>query len=172
MTDTLTNPFTTDAITQAALETAQKRPDFWVGYSGETITGAETADFLHALREVLEKRGWARSFRDSEPKVPEPDESMSVKAMILTLWRYAREVLEQNRGPLTFDYARFEVDDRDVIWVVDRVLNALVAARTGNTSAQASAWVSRRSRTWDEVRDLLNAAADFARAHGPEGVHA
>ncbi|MGC2997436.1 DUF6197 family protein [Streptomyces sp. G35A] len=168
MTETLTgNPFTADAITQTALEAAQKRPDFWVGYSGETITGAETADFLHDLQEVLEKRGWIRSFRDDDPQVPEPDESLSVKAMILTLWRYAREVLEQNRGPLTLGYARFEVNDQDVIWVVDRVLNALVAARTGTSSAQASAWASRRSRTWDDVRDLLTAAAAFARTHGP-----
>jgi hypothetical protein len=161
------NPFTAESVTQTALEAVRKRPDFWVGYSGETITGAETADFLHALREVLEKRGWARSFRDSDPKVPEPDESLSVKAMVLALWRYAREALEQDRGPLTLDYARFEVDDRDAARVADRVLDALVAARTGTTTAQASAWVSRRNRIWDEVRDLLDAGAEFARIHGP-----
>lgn len=168
MPETLThNQFVTDHVTEAALEVVRNRPDFWVGCSGETITGAETADYLQALVEVLEKRGWVRTYKGTDPGLPEPDESLSVKQMILTLWRYVREVLEQDRGPITLCFAKYEVENRDADRVAERVLDALVAARTGSRTAQAAAWAERTIRTWDEVRSLLDAGAAFARAHGP-----
>lgn len=171
MTETLTrNPFTDDSVTKTALDTIQTRPAFWVGYSGETITGAETADFLHACREVLEKRGWGRRRQDDDPEFPHLDESLSVKQMVLAMWRYAREALGQDPGPLTLHWAKFEVDDRDAGSVAYAVLDALVAAHTGTRTAQAAAWADRPARTWDEVRSLLDAAAEFARTHGPEGA--
>jgi hypothetical protein len=168
MPETLThNQFVTDHVTKAALEVVRNRPDFWVAYSGETITGAETADYLQALVEVLEKRGWVHTYKGTDPGLPAPDDSLSVKQMILTLWRHAREALEQDRGPITLSFATYEVDDRDAHTVADRVLDALVAARTGTRTAQATAWAARTIRTWDEVRSLLDAGAAFARAHGP-----
>ncbi|MYU20798.1 hypothetical protein [Streptomyces sp. SID8352] len=163
------NPFTTDAVTRAATETTGRRPDFWIGYSGETISGQEVADFLNATRTVLEKTGWTRSYTDSDPDLPEPDESMTLKAMILTLWRYARQALSQ-QGPLTLNFGMHQVDNSDAHRVADRVLDSLVAAHTGTPTAQATAWAGRTTRTWDEVRNLLTAGADLARAHGPAGA--
>ncbi|WP_333745123.1 hypothetical protein [Streptomyces ardesiacus] len=167
MPDTLAvNPLTTDAVTRPAVEKTGRRPGFWIGYSGETITGPEVADFLDATRVVLEKTGWTRSYTDNDPEIPEPDESLSIKAMLLTLWRYAREALGQE-GPLTLTYGMYRVDNNDAKQVADRVLDALVAAHTGTPTAQATAWAERKNRTWGEVRDLLTAGVDLARTHGP-----
>lgn len=166
MIDTLTrSPFTADTVIEAAREQIRQQAG-WVGYSGETITGSETADYLDALQAALEKRGWVPTAEDG-PQMPDLDESMPVKAMIVTLWRYARETLAPNRGPLTLFDARAEMYGQDVDVVAFRVLDELVAAHTGVRTAQATAWVGRKGRTWDEVRDLLTAAADFAREHGP-----
>lgn len=166
MTKTLTrSPFTTETVTETALKTAQKRPDFWVGYSGETLTGAETAAFLDATRAVLENAGWTRTATDG-PDIPEPDESMTLKTMLITLWRYAREAISQS-GPLTLLVGMYRVESSDAMQVSIRVLDALVAAHTGTSTAQAIAWADRPNRTWSEVRDLLTAGSEFARTHGP-----
>lgn len=170
MTDTLTRTslFAAGTVTETALEETQRSTNFWVGPSGETISGAETADYLDTLRELLEKRGWVRSEQHDDPQAPELDESQSVKTMLLTLWRYARDLLGPDSGPHTLFGGRVAVDDgADADSVAFRVLDALVAGLTGVRTAQATAWAGRKGRTWDEVRDLLTAAADFARTHGP-----
>lgn len=168
-TETLTpNLFATDNVSGTALAAVQRHADFWVGYSGETITGTETADFLHGLTTLLETRGWTSSaYKGDEPELPAPDESLSAKQLVLALWRYIRESMDEDRGPLTLRVAQFQVADQDAGSVAYRVLDALVAARTGTATAQATAWSDRPVRTWGEVRGLLDAAADFARAHGP-----
>ncbi|WP_318201066.1 hypothetical protein [Streptomyces sp. SCL15-4] len=169
-TPTLASPFAADAVTEAALAEARRRDRFWVGYSGETIPGAEVADYLDALRGLLEQHGWTRTYQQDDPEIPEIDESMSLKAMIVSAWRYVREALGPDRGPLTLITAQLRVDSGGAAAVGDRVLNALVAGLTGTSSAIATAWVVRRGRTWGEVRDLLAAGADFARAHGPAAL--
>jgi hypothetical protein len=87
--------------------------------------------------------------------------------MLLSVWRYVREALGPDRGPLTLTAAEMKVASGDAAVVGDRVLSALVAGLTGTSSAIATAWVGRRGRTWEEVRDLLVAGAGFAHAHGP-----
>jgi hypothetical protein len=76
-----------------------------------------------------------------------------------------------DRGPLTLPIAMGRVQgtvgDQDTWAVADRVMGTLLRAYTGALSASHSAWVSKRGRTWSEVRDLLDAAAEFARDHGP-----
>lgn len=167
MTDTLTaNRFTSPAVTQAAAGKIASRPNFWTGYSGETITGQEAADFLDATRQVLENTGWTRSYVDDDPEMPDLDESMSVKAMLITLWRYARQAFGRP-GALTLFSAMLRVDNDDARTIARRVLDALVTAHTGTPTAQSSAWAERTTRTWEEVQGLLTAGADFARIHGP-----
>lgn len=153
------------AVTEVAR--TERRDDFWVGYSGETIPGAEVADYLDALRGLLEQHGWIPAYQQDDPEIPELDESMSLKTMLLGVWRYVREALGLDRGPLTLTGAQLKVASGDAAVVGDRVLSAFVAGLTGTSSAIATAWVGRRGRTWEEVRDLLVAGAGFARAHGP-----
>ncbi|GAA4824103.1 DUF6197 family protein [Streptomyces ziwulingensis] len=160
------SPFATEYLTQAALKVTETNASFWVGYSGETITGAETADFLDAARQILEKAGWTRSYVDDDPEMPDLDESMSIKTMLLTLGRYARQALGRPSA-LTLFSAMLRVDNDDARTIARRVLDALVAAHTGTPTAQATAWAERTTRTWDEVRALLEAGTDFARTHGP-----
>ncbi|AJP04768.1 hypothetical protein TU94_28305 [Streptomyces cyaneogriseus subsp. noncyanogenus] len=168
MTDTLTRSlFAADTVTETALAETQRHTRFWVGHSGETIPGSEVADYLDALRELLETRGWVPSYRGDDSELPELDESLSLKAMLLSAWRHVREALGPDRGPITLTGARVQVDGGDADVVGGRVLDALVAGLTGVRTAHATAWVARKGRTWDEVRDLLAAAADFARTHGP-----
>jgi hypothetical protein len=166
-TPTFTSPFAAVAVIDAARAETRRRDRFWVGYSGETIPGAEVADYLDALCGLLEQHGWIPTYRQDDPEIPDLDESMSLKTMFLSAWRYVREALGPDRGPLTLTAAQLRVDSGDAAVVGERVLNALVAGLTGTSSAIAVAWVGRRGRTWDEVRNLLAAGADFARAHGP-----
>ncbi|MEV5347169.1 DUF6197 family protein [Streptomyces achromogenes] len=166
-TPTPASPFAADAVIEAARAETRRRDSFWVGYSGETIPGAEVAEYLDTLRELLEQHGWIPAYRQDDPEIPDLDESMPLKAMFVSAWRYVREALGPDRGPLTLTTAQLKVDSGDAAAVGDRVLNALVAGLTGTSSAIATAWVGRRGRTWDEVRDLLQGGADFARTHGP-----
>jgi len=161
---------TEPAVMAAAAEIVAAEAGFWVGYSGEPVYGEDVAEHLDAARELLEKRGWSRTFGDPDPEVPEADESMSVKAMLLSLLRVARD-WSADRGPLILSVAMGRVQgsagDQDTAAVADRVMGALLRAYTGAPFVSHGAWVSKRGRAWGEVRDLLVAAAEFARGHGP-----
>jgi hypothetical protein len=146
------------------------RDGFWTGWSGESVTGHDVSEHIENVATMLAVRGWVRNFQDEEPQVPEADESMSVKALVLAGLRALRSWVAAP-GPLTLMYASLEIgrtcSDTDTREVAGRVLDAVVRAYTGSPAAQANVWVEKKGRTWDEVRDLLDAAAEFAREHGP-----
>jgi hypothetical protein len=164
-----TSLFTADTITDAALEVAA-RPGFWTGYSGEPVTGEDVASHLDATLTLLEKRGWSRTYSDPDPELPEVDETASVKTLLIGLVRAARDMCV-DRGPLTLSDAMGRTQDtdgdQDTSAVADHVMDALLRARTGASFVSHGAWVSKRRRIWGEVRELLTAAAAFARTHGP-----
>ncbi len=158
---------TTSLATTAAKRVTQT--GFWTGWSGELVTGAAVAEHLENVTALLETRGWVRNTQD-DPQLPEADESMSVKALLLAGLRALRSLV-QDTGPLTLMSATFEVghstSDTDTRMVADRVLDELVRDFTRHPSASHNPWAEKRGRTWDEVRDLLTAAVDLARTYGP-----
>jgi hypothetical protein len=158
------------AVAEEAARDIDTSPRFWVGHSGELALGEDVAAHLEAALALLEKRGWSRTWDDPDPELPAADESMSVKAILLALATFVRD-LTVDRGPLTLSVAvsrvQGTVGDADTSTVADRVMDALLRAHTGAAFAAHSAWASKRARTWDDVRDLMTAAARFARAHGP-----
>jgi cytochrome P450 len=151
-------------------QTIANHPTFWTGPSGEQTTGNDIATHLDAALALLETRGWSRNNDDPDPELPDADESMSVKTILLSLLRAARS-MTTDRGPLTLTSAlnrtQDTAGDQDTRWIADQVMNALVSAHTGTSHALHGAWVAKRTRTWHEVRDLLTAASAFARAYGP-----
>ncbi|MFI9598900.1 hypothetical protein ACIHCX_03295 [Streptomyces sp. NPDC052043] len=169
-TATLARLLADPAVTAKAAEKAAAEPRFWTGLSGMQVTGADVAAHLEAAREVLKKRGWIRTTDDTDPELPEADESMSVKTILLGVLRAVRD-MTVDRGPITLMSAMFRAEDaigdQDTHVVGDRVLDTLVAAYLGTSFAIARVWSEKRSRTWAEVSDLLTAGAEFARTHGP-----
>jgi len=161
--------FTSADVTAKASEYAA-RGGFWTGWSGGSVTGHDVSEHIENVATMLAVRGWVRNFQDEDPQVPEADESMSVKALLLAGLRSLRSLVAAP-GPLTLMYAGLEVgrtsSDTDTREVANRVLDAVVRAYTGSPAAQANVWVEKKGRAWDEVRDLLDAAAEFAREHGP-----
>jgi hypothetical protein len=168
MTATLTNPFTAARVTEAALKRAQAR-NIWVGYSGESVTGAEAAAALAAIRAVIDKRGLkTAATKDPDITLPDVDDSMKLKDIVLAMWREIRaSVWDDHHGPISLHCALYEVKDADARNAANKVLDALVLGYTGADFALATSWAERPARTWDEVRDLLDAGVDFARTHGP-----
>lgn len=168
MTTTTRTATFTDEDIAAATAKAETDPGFWIGHSGEEVRGSDVATHLEATLALLEKRGWTRTPHDPTPELPEVDENASVKALLHSLWKWGR-TLVGDTGPLTLAIAmiqaRGKAGDQDTNAVADRLMNALVAARTGQPFAQHNAWAEKKSRTWDEIRDLLTAAASIARSH-------
>jgi len=171
MTDTAApaRSFFSAAVTAKSSEYTA-RDGFWTGWSGEPVTGHDVSEHIEDVSTMLEVRGWVRSFQDEEVQVPEVNDSMKVKELLLAGLRALRSWVAAP-GPLTLLYASLEVSrtssDTDTREVAGRVLDTLVRAYTGSPSAQANVWAEKRGRTWDEVRGLLDAAAEFAREHGP-----
>lgn len=143
------------------------RPEIWRGSSGEMVPGVDVARHLEATRDLLEARGWTRVMRRDEDG---PDETSTVKALLL--WLVGQAV--GGLGPLTLWEGLVEVPevdgDDDSRRVAVALLRAVLEARTGAKYASEDAWAGRRGRTWDEVRDLLDEAAEAARRHGPEAA--
>lgn len=168
MSTTTVRPTFTDEDIAAATAKATAAPGFWIGHSGEEVSGSDVATHLEATLALLEKRGWARTPHDPTPELPTADENTTVKALLLDLLKAARSLVADH-GPLTLGIAmiqaRGKAGDQDTEAVADRLMNALVAARTGQPFAQHNAWAEKKSRTWDEIRDLLTAAASIARNH-------
>lgn len=164
---------TTPAFTETDLETAKQLaddPGFWTGYSGEQATGVQTARHLDATLALLTTRGWSRNSNDSDPEVPRVNESMSTKTMLQSLFRWLRD-MDADSGPLTLLTALLRAQrtdgDSDTHVVAGRVMNMLLRARTGASTASYLSWEDKQGRTFAEVRDLLETAAAFARTHGP-----
>jgi hypothetical protein len=170
MTDTTTpaRSFNSADVTDRASEYAASE-GFWTGRSGEPVTGHGVSEYIEDVSTMLAVRGWARNCPE-DPQLSEVDESMSVKALLLAGLRFLRSAVAAP-GPMTLTEAMYEVThtsgDTDTQTVADRVLNTMVCAYTGSPSAQSTPWVKKRGRTWDEVRGLLDAAAEFAREHSP-----
>jgi hypothetical protein len=57
----------------------------------------------------------------------------------------------------------------DTRYAASRLLDLILSVRANAPRADHEAWEARASRTWREVADLLTAAAQFAREHGPKG---
>lgn len=191
MIDLIVSPapcsFADEDITAQAAKAAAERDHFWFGDSGLPVTGDEIVAYLAEVRALLEKRGWEEHRTSTEaadeefPEFPEIDETASTKTLLLSGLRFLREwyvtairdaMTPYTPGPLSLSSAMYEVEraswGADVERVATNVLLALIRARTGSTHVYAvSPWADRKGRTWDEVVDLLDAAASFAWEHGP-----
>ncbi|WP_405888835.1 hypothetical protein OG762_36775 [Streptomyces sp. NBC_01136] len=160
----------TEADTAAAVQIAVAEARFWQGPSGELATGEQVARHLDATLTVLSGRGWARVHGDPDPEPPVVDEAMSTKGLLLCLLRWVRD-MARDSGPLTLMIAMMRAQDAagdsDTSSVGGRVMDALLRARTGALYVSHTAWAEKQGRTFDEVRDVLETAAAFARTHGP-----
>ncbi|MGW5173161.1 DUF6197 family protein [Streptomyces sp. NPDC004082] len=158
----------TEADIAAAAELAATG-SFWIGLSGETATGEQVARHLEAALAALSERGWTRLPVD-DPQVPEVDEAESVKALLLIVLRWMRGSTVDT-GPVTLlgalSLAQQSAGDQDTRAVAGQVMNALLSVRTGAVYADHYAWAEKQGRTHDQVRDLLEASARFARQYGP-----
>lgn len=168
---TVTAPRTfTEADTAAAAKIAAAEGRFWQGPSGELATGEQVARHLDATLAILSDRGWARVDGDQDPELPAVDEAMSTKALLQSLFRWVRD-MARDSGPLTLLIAKGRaqdaVGDQDTRLVAGRVMDTLLRARSGALYVSSDAWAGKQGRTFDEVRDLLETAAAFARTHGP-----
>jgi hypothetical protein len=163
----------TESDTAAAAQIAAADPRFWQGPSGEPATGEQIGRHLDATLAILSERGWARVHGDPDPEPPGVDESMSSKGLLLGLLRWVRD-MARDSGPLTLSIATMRAQDaagdQDTGSVADRVMDALLRARTGALYVSHTAWAGKQGRNWDEVRDLLETAAAFARTHGPSAA--
>lgn len=111
---------------------------FWIGPSGETVTGQQTANHLDAAAAIL------KADIDAE----------------YTLDQALCQVVVDGGG------------DLDSLRLAKTVLNLVLRERTGARYADADTWAARRGRAADEVLNLLDEAARFARLHGPQAVAA
>lgn len=134
----------------------------WRGCGGEVVPGAEVVRHLEGTLAVMDAEGWVREYEDDGLDV---DDSASVPAMLRALVRFFR-------GPtgVTLWDALYSVEDsdRDTAMVAREVLDAVLEARLGATSANSSAWAERRDRTESEVRELVHAGIALAGQYGPK----
>jgi hypothetical protein len=166
-----------DEMLARAAEIEEKQPAYrsaWTGSSGEQSSGESVARHLEAARALLNKRGWARTWSDTgtTPAIDADDDTLTVKAMVRLLLRLVLDEIGASRGPLTLWGALREIDDTDqgdsdTRRAADRVLDLLVQALTGTTTAQAGAWSERQHRTHADINALLDAGISFARTYGP-----
>jgi hypothetical protein len=160
----------TEADTAAAVQIAAAEPRLWPGPSGELATGEQVARHLDATLAILSGRGWVRVDGDQDPELPAVDESTSTKGLLLGFLRWVRDMATDS-GPLTLSIAlgraQDAAGDRDTWSVAGQVMGVLLRARTGALYASHTAWAEKQGRSFDEVRDLLETAAAFARTHGP-----
>jgi hypothetical protein len=175
MTTAIASRTFTDADTAAAVQIAAAEPRFWNGPSGEPATGEQIARHVDAVLAILSERGWARVHGDPDPEPPGVDESMSSKGLLLGFLRWVLD-MARDSGPLTLAIAMLRVQDavgdQDTYSAAGRVMDALLRARTGALYVSHTAWAGKQGRTFDEVRDLLETAAVFARTHGPAATAA
>ncbi|MFF9631762.1 DUF6197 family protein [Streptomyces fradiae] len=164
----------TDTI-QAASTLLADRSDTWTGMSGETVTGAAVARHLDTVADLLARHGWVRSYSDTDSDGVDiaDDESMTVKDMLRTVLRIARTLVSVGDPRLTLwsamkQASRSDFSDSDTHRVAERVLDALIKARTGGSGyVSHDSWSERVGRTRDDIAALLAAGADLAHQHGP-----
>lgn len=168
--------FTDATLTKAAELAADAYHPLWTGSSGEESSGESVALHMEATIALLTKDGWIRTHnysRDwSNSAILADDDSMTVKSMLRSLLRFVRE--ESSSDPQrTLHTALRHVGedgahgDTDTACVAGRVLDRLIQAHTGCTSAHATPWSERQHRTHADITALLTAGARFARTHGP-----
>lgn len=160
----MTNPFAEAHVLEMAHKEFTRRSNAWTGSDGEPLTGAEVASNIRAVKARLEDHGWVTRF-GPDPELPDVAESASLTTMARTAWQFVRELLR--KGPETLVYAVYEAGDSDTRNRTTRILDCILSARSGVDNVFYSAWADRRTRTWDEVADLLDAAESFARTYGP-----
>lgn len=152
----------------AELIAADRYGNVWQGRSGEIMSGVEAARHLEATLALLDRVGWVRVYEDDEVDVD--PESSSIRHLIVALLKLAGWSSDRR---LTLFGAMYQVagsggGDSESQLVADRVLDLLLRVRTGAVSADADAWAGRRGRSFEELRGLLLAGAEFARAYGPK----
>ena len=117
----------------------------WTGMSGATLTGSEIAAHITAAVARLAAEGW------------DPHDLRTSRCVRMAL-------------AYTSPGGMADVDTRVA---ANRLLDLLVHVRAGGAPGSGigafSAWEGRPGRTWTEVRELLETAAQFAREHGPRG---
>jgi hypothetical protein len=162
---------TTISTHDTAAKYAAEQTTFWTGRSGEQVTGEQAARHIDATLALLERDGWVRNYRTDDPDIEIPDETASVKTMIRQLFRVLRDVVGADRrctlSVAVYNVASGDNGDDDTWVVAERVLDVIMRARTGSTTACSSTWASKLGRTWEEVSELLVEAAKFARTYGP-----
>ncbi|WP_069874506.1 DUF6197 family protein [Streptomyces malaysiensis] len=154
-----------------AAQYAAEHPAFWTGLSGEQVSGEQAARHIDATLALLERDGWVRTYGNDNQDVEMPAEDASVKEMLRGLFRVIRDFMgtDKRRTLLTAidDVAYSDDGDSDTETVAKQVLNVILRARSGASTAYYGAWASKLGRTWEEVSDLLVEAATFARTYGP-----
>lgn len=158
--------------TQTALRAADLiTPNAWIGHSGATVTGTETARHLTAALKILERDGWTRTAGSVDySELNAINDTTPIRSMVRAITTTLRNVFAN--GPQTIDEALYtarqeDQGDADTGWAADQCLRLLLRVQSGADYADVGAWNARQGRTWDDVRDLLLTAADFAEAHGP-----
>lgn len=186
MTTLAQRPATATALLETTAKLAEADRRFWIGMSGETVTGEQVARHLEATAELLYKRGWSRTYALSiESGTPEPEfpsfddvETLTIKAILLRLLKFARDLYVHENSwtatrSLTLSCALHEANDgvhgdSDTWYVAGHLLAALLKASNGGDLAQFAAWSSKIGRTQEEVLLLIDTGAAFARQYGPQ----
>lgn len=146
----------------------------WRGLSGEGVSGEDAARHLEAALAMVQRHGWdtTRSGGDAEPDLDGVDESSPV-AMLRAVLRWLRQQTQPGRVTEVWHallaVAETPDGDGDTYSVSDRCVDLVLRARLGVRHVDLQPWECRRGRTWDEVVDLVETAAAFAREHGPAG---
>ncbi|WP_052489855.1 hypothetical protein [Streptomyces sp. 150FB] len=143
------------------LEAAHERihrvyPDgaLWWGESGSRLTGEEIARHAEAAVRYLEAEGWA----------PRASAEERFAAYDAKHGHNFRVVLPpQDLFLALFRTARTD----DVLYRLGTVLNSLLLVSTGAPSVRYQDWDTHPDRTLREVREVLVAAAAYARRYGP-----
>lgn len=179
-------PATATALLETAAKLAEQDGRFWIGMSGETVTGEQAARHIETAAALLNERGWSRTHElNIESSIPRPEfpdfddiEKLTIKTIILRLLKFARELYVHENSwtatrSLTLSCALHEANDgihgdSDTWYVAGNLLAALLKASNGGDYAQFASWSSKIGRTQEEVLLLLDTGAAFARQYGPE----
>ncbi|OEV06897.1 DUF6197 family protein [Streptomyces nanshensis] len=142
-------------------------PD-WIGLSGTPVTGAEVAEHLGFVIRLLEERRWVKQISEDTDAgaLNTVNEQSTTANSIRAVIQWLRDQCLPQRD-FTLREALGKTEDRDVYWVTMKAMQAVVTARNGNPCIDIDAWASRRARTLDEVRELAETTAEFARRYGP-----
>ncbi|MEW2068324.1 hypothetical protein [Streptomyces sp. NPDC007346] len=162
---------TTQMLEQAAQLACTFHRPFWTGNSGEQSTGEAVARHLETASGLLNSFGWTRTWTMSTASLAPADDNATTETMLRQLLDYLREEGSAS-GPVTavtalgrtVGTAYGDPDTRDI---AQAILDLLIQALTGSSTARFSPWSERLHRVPADIRILFTAGALFARTYGP-----